>query len=122
MEAVLAALGQPDRLGIVLWLIEHGPARQVELLQVLERNRNTTVNPGTAATLIRPLIDAGVLVRDRPRGPLYLRDRERTIDVLKAAAAISADSADSGKKRAEAVFDELRRAIVQDVHDGQVTR
>ena len=114
METVLAALGQPDRLGIVLWLIKHDSARQVELLQVLERNRGEAVNAGTVAALIKPLIDAGVLVRDRPRGPLYLRDRARTIQLLQAAAAISGDTADAGKKKADAVFDDLRRALVLD--------
>jgi DNA-binding PadR family transcriptional regulator len=111
MEKVLAALSQPDRVGIVLWLIKHGPARQIELLELLEAERGGPVNPGTVSALLRPLLESGLLVRDRARGPIYVRDRDRTVELLQAAAAITSTRVDIDKAQAESTFDALRRAI-----------
>jgi DNA-binding PadR family transcriptional regulator len=113
MEKVLAALAQPDRLGMVLWLIKHGPARQVELLRALETERKALVNPGAVTALLRPLLASGLLVRDRSRGPIYVQDREQTLNLLRAAAVIASKRVDADKAQANDSFDALRRAMFQ---------
>lgn len=113
MERVLAALAQRDRIGIVLWLIKNGPARQVELLEVVEADRRGPVNPGTVTALLKPLLEAGLLVRDRPRGPISVKDPAQTMMLLRTAASINVDRVDEDKAHAERGFDSLRRAVVR---------
>ncbi|HEV3046795.1 MAG TPA: hypothetical protein VGY13_05480 [Solirubrobacteraceae bacterium] len=113
MEKVLAALAQRDRIGIVLWLIEKGPARQAELLKVVQEDRGEEVNPGTMTALLKPLIDSGLLIRDRPRGPIRVRDAAQTIVLLRAAAVINAGQVDADEGDVARDFDKLRRALLR---------
>jgi hypothetical protein len=112
VEKVLSALGHPDRLGIVLWLMEHGPVRQVEILGALEGIRGETVNPGAVTALLKPLFESGILERARPRAPIAVRDPTQTAIVLKAAAAIGGEHADDRKRDADGDFEALRRALI----------
>ena len=115
LARTLAALGHVERLKIVLWLLEHGSARQVEILKMIEADRKEgSLNPGVAAGLLRPLFDAGIVVRPRARGPISLRDREATIRLLQAASAIASDHAGSAKLDADADVAALRRAVIRE--------
>jgi len=114
VEQVLAALGHADRIGVDLWLLEHGPKRQVEILGAIEKERGQSVNSGAVTFLIKPLLDAGVLQRDRPRGPIAVRDPDRTVAILRAAASIADEHADVGKRRAATDFENLRRALIRE--------
>jgi hypothetical protein len=117
VERLLSALGQKDRLRIVLWLIEGGPARQVEICQRLAIHRNRPVNPGEVSALLKPLLESGILVRERerPRGPIDIRDRQQLVRLLQTAAELSLGHAQSSHSDAENDSDELRRAILHQI-------
>lgn len=114
MDKVLSALGHADRLGVVLWLLKNGPARQVEILAALEDERGHSINPGAVTALLKPLLDSGVLHRDRPRAPIAVQDPQRTAAILRAAAFIADEYAEVGKRRATTDFENLRRALIRE--------
>jgi hypothetical protein len=97
----------------VVWLLGHGPARQVEIIERLERRRGRAVNPGTVAALVKPLLDVGILVRDRPRGPIAIRDRQQLAKLLQASMALTGGNGELDRAETERDSDELRRALVQ---------
>ncbi len=113
MERLLAALGQKDRLRIVVRLLSDGPARQVELQAYLADQRGTPVNPGEVSALVKPLLEAGILRRERARGPIEVADREQLARLLTTAHAMA--EAISGARDTDIMrdFDRLRRAIIQ---------
>lgn len=115
----MSALGHEDRLGIVLWLLDHGPARQVEILEAVQRDRRRSINPGTITALLKPLLDSGVLVRDRPREPISVSDPERIVELLQSAALVATKQADTGKRRADSRFKTLRRKLVREADDSR---
>jgi DNA-binding transcriptional ArsR family regulator len=119
MESLLAALGHRDRLRILLWLVS-GPMRQVELVRRLETQRRRVVNPGEVSALLKPLFAAGMLTRDRPRGPIAVVQREQLVRLLQSAAALSLAQAES--EHAEVANDsaELRRAVLQQLPESTV--
>jgi DNA-binding transcriptional ArsR family regulator len=115
VERLLAALAHRDRLSIIVWLIEHGPARQVEILEYLAARRGSTLNPGVATILLKPLFEAGVVSRERPRGPIAIRDRERLVQLLQVASAMTVEYASTSREDADEDFEKLRRALLQAV-------
>jgi DNA-binding transcriptional ArsR family regulator len=115
MEKLLSALGHKDRLRIVVWLIEGGAARQVEICQRLASYRKKPVNPGEVSALLRPLLDTGILIRERPRGPIAIRDPQQLVRLLQATAGLSLTHAESGHSHAESDSDELRRALFRQI-------
>jgi hypothetical protein len=113
MEQVLSALGRADRVSVVIWLLKHGPARQVEIQKALSEERGVKVNSGALTPILRPLLDAGILERQRPRGPISIRDAPRIATILREAALIAHDRAEAGRSRASADFEDLRDALIR---------
>ncbi|MGA2469624.1 MAG: hypothetical protein ABSG64_02910 [Solirubrobacteraceae bacterium] len=108
MDDIFAALGHPARLWIVIYVASHGPTRQKDLATAIAASGlvPTSVNDGATSHLVRPLIASGLLIRDRPRGPLRLRYGDQTVRILTAASAIAvaiaADSSESaGRQHAD---------------------
>lgn len=112
MESLLKTLADRDRLIILLWLLEGGPKRQVELARRMSLERGEAVNPGEISALVKPLVAEHILTRARKRGPLQIRDSGQLIRLLQAAAALSADVAQTGQKDADDVSYRLRRAVL----------
>lgn len=112
---MLSGLGHPDRLDIVIWLLANGPARQVEILEMLREVREEEVNPGTVTGLLKPLFESGVIARPRPRAPISVRDPARTAALLQVAAALGGEHADEGKRHSDDVIAKLRRALIAPV-------
>jgi hypothetical protein len=102
-------------LRIVLWLIEDGAARQVEICERLALHRKKPVNPGEVSALLKPLLDSGILVRERPRGPIEIGDRQQLVRLLQTAAGLSLAHAQSTHSDAESDSDELRRALLHQI-------
>jgi hypothetical protein len=112
MDRLLNTLADPDRLLILIWLLEEGPKRQVEIVEQLAGERKETVNPGEVSAIVKPLIAERILARDRKRGPLQVRDPAQLVRLLQAAAALSLDVAQAGQEAADDVSDRLRRAVM----------
>jgi len=117
VEKLFATLGHRDRLRIVFWLLRHGPARQVEILRRLSDYRGKPVNPGEVSGLIKPLLDAGVLLRARPRGPIEIRDPQQLARLLQTGASLSSALAAAGNEEARRDSDDLRRALLHELSD-----
>ncbi|MFZ1924869.1 MAG: hypothetical protein WAU42_01880 [Solirubrobacteraceae bacterium] len=118
MEEIFAALAHSTRLWLVLYLMEHGPTRQVELGRALERAGilERSVGSGEMSQLVRPLLAAGLVVRDRPRGPLYLTKSQQIQRLITTASAISvaatSDSNDEAKQRHAQLMRGVAGAVV----------
>jgi DNA-binding PadR family transcriptional regulator len=115
VEKLLSALGQRDRLLVVVWLLRTGPMRQVEIQRRLAEHRGKPVNPGEVSALLKPLLDAGIVVRERARSPIAVRDRQQVARLLQAAAALSRAHAEANRASAESDSDELRRALLHQI-------
>jgi hypothetical protein len=119
MDKLLSALGDRDRLLILIWLLEDGPKRQVEIVTQLSAERKEAVNPGEVSALVKPLIAERLLVRARKRGPLQIRDRAQLVRLLQAAAALSLDVAQAGQEAVDDVSDRLRRAVLHELAEAE---
>lgn len=117
MDKLLGALADRDRLRILMWILQGGPKRQVDIGVQLSAERGVEVNPGTVSALVKPLIAERVLVRSGKRGPLEIRDRTQLVRFLQAAAAMSKDSAHEDQADADELFDQLRRAVLRELSE-----
>jgi hypothetical protein len=112
VEKLLSALGHKDRLRIVVHLLSVRAARQVEICRYLADHRGKPVNSGEVSALLKPLLDNGILARERARDPIEIRDRDQLVRLLHAAAALSSDHAATVGAEAGRNTNELRRALL----------
>jgi hypothetical protein len=115
METLLAALAHRERLRVVIWLIAHGPARQVEILRYLETHRHVPVNPGEVSALLKPLFAANVLRRSGARGPIEITEADELVRLLQVVASLSVTLSEAAPQSAKESSDELRRAILREL-------
>lgn len=113
MEKIFAALGHSTRLWIVVYLAANGPMRQVDLLKALGQSSVTAgeMSAGSLTHLMRPLFDAGLVARDRPRGPLRLVHDEQTRRLLATASALAVAATSESSTEAQRRHAALMRAI-----------
>jgi DNA-binding HxlR family transcriptional regulator len=126
MEELLAALGHRGRLTVVMFLLAHGPARQVEIRNRLEQLWGHSVNPGTVTALLKPLFEHGVVIRQGSRGPssrapIEIRDPQRVTALLQVAAAMSDEHANRDRAVTGRDVDGLRRALFRTLPETDVS-
>ena len=119
MEALLNALANGTRLEILLWVLAGGPKRQVEIVAQLAVKRGKPVNSGEVSALLKPLFEQGVLVRERKRGPISIRDRQQLIRLLQSVAAMTHDVRRAEEKAAADESDRVRRALLQGLSEAE---
>jgi hypothetical protein len=121
MDDLFSALGHPVRLWIVLHLLKHGPARQVDLARALAKSGLVPgrVNEGATSQYLRPLISAGLVVRDRPRAPLRLQYESQMVRLLTTASALRVATTSDSHDKADQRHAELMRALTSAVEDRQ---
>jgi hypothetical protein len=113
MEKIFRTLGHPLRLWIVMHLAANGPTAQVAIGTALKESEipGGDISPGALTNLMRPLLEAGVLARDRPRGPLYLQHDEQIRRLLATASALTVATTSETSDVAHRRHSELMRAI-----------
>lgn len=114
IEEIFSLLGHSARLWIVLYILDHGPTRQVELGQALEDAKvlgQRNVGSGEVSQLVRPLLAAGLLRRDRPRGPIRLANAQQIRHLISIASAVSVAVADDSSEEAGKRHSELMRRM-----------
>jgi hypothetical protein len=91
MEKIFAALGHEARLWLVLYLVEHGPTKQVDLGRALENAGmlGRKVGSGDMTQFLQPVIAAGLVNRDRARGPLYVTETQQIQRMIATASALA---------------------------------
>src|SRR5689334_19481997 len=92
------------------------PATQEELRAWLQAESGRQVNAGTMTSLVRPLIQARVILRASPRGPLRVTHEEPVRQLLRAATDLTTVlaketqlAAGRSARVSEALGEELRR-------------
>jgi hypothetical protein len=117
VERLLGALANHSRLQILVWLLDRGPMRQVDIRAELEQARASPVNPGEVSGLLKPLLEQRILVRaaGQSRGPISVRDPQQLTRLLQAAAALDVGTAQEQYESAKAREDELRRALMREI-------
>jgi len=117
MDKIFHALGHPIRLWVMTYLAANGPSRQVDILNALRASDSEAakVSAGAMTQLLRPLLDAGLVARDRPRGPLSLVQGEQIGRLLTTASALAVATATDSSEDAHRRHSELMRAIASAV-------
>jgi hypothetical protein len=115
MEKVFSALSNADRLWVVMYLAAEGPQRQKDLIAALHDADPTrrARNGGSMSNLVTPLVDAGILRRDGPKGELRLANPEQVRRLLALTSAISTATAAESSQRADEQHARLMRTITQ---------
>lgn len=117
MEKIFDALGHEARLWLVVYLLDHGPTKQVDLGRALEGAGilGRKVGSGDMHQFLQPLVAAGLVDRDRARGPLYVTETlqvQRMIATASAlAVATTTDSNDDARERHLRLMQRLAKEV-----------
>ena len=113
MEKIFRALGHPLRLWVVMHLAANGPTAQADLGTSLKESKipGGDISPGALSNLMRPLLETGMVARDRPRGPLYLVHDEQIRRLLTTASALAVATTSDTSDAAHRRHSELMRAM-----------
>jgi hypothetical protein len=124
MDKIFDALGHPLRLWILKYLASNGPTRQTDLAKAIAASGlgPSVANDGATSHLVRPLIEARLVMRDRARGPLRLRYEEQTARLLAIASALAVAIASDSRDAADASHSELIRGLTTAVEEASADK
>jgi DNA-binding transcriptional ArsR family regulator len=87
MDELLRAIADSRRIEILVILLRE-PMTQARLADALSTREERRLNPGTVSAAIQPLLRAGLIHRDRPRGPLFVPHAAHVRNLLQTAARL----------------------------------